>query len=200
MVKEIPLGKDEVLTLGAGGWTHYGARFASGSSNPEVWVRIEARRDGRLEATELHARGLSPADLRQIPLGRIEAAVNEEGVRAEVLERIRRQGERAGGPLQELRSIAPSRGERELRVLAEHEAWLAPFLGLSSILRLRPRPGEKGPDWFYREIGAIYERLSATTGRPAPDLARKAGVSVSTVHRWVKEARRRGLMAPGRRA
>lgn len=199
MVREIPLGKDEVLTLGAGGWTHYRARFASGGPSAEVWVRLEKRSDGRLEATELHARGLSPADLRAIPLGRIEAAANEVGVRAEVLGRIGRSGGRAGAPLHALRSLAPSRRERELRALSEHEAWLVPFAGLQSTLSIRPKPGKRGPDEFYRDIGAIYERLAATTARPAPELARSAKVSVSTVHRWVKEARRRGLIAPGRR-
>src|SRR6266508_292302 len=99
MVREIPLGTDEVLTLGAGGWTSYRGRFASGSPNPEVWVRLEERSDGRLVATELHARELSPADLRAIPLGRIDAAANEEGVRADVHRRMGRGGGRGGEPL-----------------------------------------------------------------------------------------------------
>jgi len=199
MPREIPLGENEVLTLGDGGWCHYRAPFTSRYLDPEVWVRFEARKNGRLEATELHARRLSPAALREVPLGRIESAANEESLRAEILTSIGREGEEAGAPLYALRRIAPSRRELAARGLAKHEARLSPWTGLGATLRIRPRPGERGPDDFYRDIGAVYERLSATTGRPAPDLAQQAGVSVSTVHRWVKEARRRGLMAPGRR-
>jgi hypothetical protein len=194
----IRLGEGEVLTLGTGGWTHYRGRFSSGDGS-EVWVRLEPRPDGRLEAIEVHAARLSAADLRAIPLGRIEAAANEEHVRRELLEEIDRRGAQAGAPLARLRRLAPSSRERELQVLAAHEAWLAPFLGLQATLSIRPRAGQRGSDDFYRDIAAIYERLAATTRRPAPELAHRARVSESTVHRWVKEARKRGLMAPGRR-
>lgn len=67
-------------------------------------------------------------------------------------------------------------------------------------LRL-PDPGQgvtrKGDD-FYRKVATAYSR-AAVHGRPAVQLAEANDVPVTTVHRWVKEARRRSLLAPGER-
>lgn len=47
-------------------------------------------------------------------------------------------------------------------------------------------------------MAAVYRRLAATSPRPVADLARDNAVPVTTAQRWVKEARRRGMLAPGR--
>jgi hypothetical protein len=54
------------------------------------------------------------------------------------------------------------------------------------------------PDAFYVAVAAVYRRLAATSPRPVADLARDNAVPVTTAQRWVKEARRRGMLAPGR--
>ncbi|HVF03236.1 MAG TPA: hypothetical protein VNA20_00210 [Frankiaceae bacterium] len=53
------------------------------------------------------------------------------------------------------------------------------------------------PDAFYDSIAAAYRSLVATTSKPVSDLATANDVPVTTAQRWVKEARRRGLLAPG---
>ena len=54
------------------------------------------------------------------------------------------------------------------------------------------------PDAFYVAVAAVYRRLAATSPRPVADLARDNAVPVTTAQRWVKEARRRGMLGPGR--
>jgi hypothetical protein len=59
--------------------------------------------------------------------------------------------------------------------------------------------GRRGrPDAFYRDVADTYLDLAQASPRPASDLAETNGVPVTTAHRWIKEARRRGFLPPGR--
>lgn len=53
------------------------------------------------------------------------------------------------------------------------------------------------PDAFYDSIASAYRTLVATSSKPVAELAAANEVPVTTAQRWVKEARRRGLLAPG---
>lgn len=55
-----------------------------------------------------------------------------------------------------------------------------------------------GRDEFYRRVARGWQSASAESGRPAVALAEENGVPVETVRGWVKEARRRGFLPPGR--
>jgi hypothetical protein len=64
--------------------------------------------------------------------------------------------------------------------------------------RLKVPAGAK-PDSFYRRVAEVYRRLAAESNRPAVELAEANDVPVTTSHRWVKEARRRGHLPPGQK-
>lgn len=64
--------------------------------------------------------------------------------------------------------------------------------------RLRTTAVRGYPDAFYTAVATAYRHLSATTSRPVAELAAANDVPVTTAQRWVKEARRRHLLAPGR--
>ncbi len=64
--------------------------------------------------------------------------------------------------------------------------------------RLRDNAVRGYPDAFYDAVAKTYRHLAATTARPVGELADANQVPVTTAQRWVKEARRRGLLAPGR--
>jgi hypothetical protein len=55
------------------------------------------------------------------------------------------------------------------------------------------------PDAFYDAVASVYRHLAATSRRPVVELAEANGVPPTTAQRWIKEARRRGLLAPGHR-
>lgn len=55
-------------------------------------------------------------------------------------------------------------------------------------------------DEFYQSAADAFLWLSRTSPRPATVLADANSVPVTTVHRWVREARRRGLLTVGVRS
>lgn len=63
---------------------------------------------------------------------------------------------------------------------------------------LRRADGRGRPDSFYESVAEIYRQLSATTAQPVAVLAEANQVPRTTAHRWVKEARRRRMLPPGR--
>jgi hypothetical protein len=65
--------------------------------------------------------------------------------------------------------------------------------------RLRVPETNRKPESFYRQVAAVYTELAAHGNRPAVELAEANGVPITTAHRWVKEARRRGFLPPGQK-
>lgn len=55
------------------------------------------------------------------------------------------------------------------------------------------------PDEFYEVVARAYRALAAVSPRPIVELAEANGVPPTTAQRWVKEARQRALLPPGRR-
>jgi hypothetical protein len=65
-------------------------------------------------------------------------------------------------------------------------------------LRLRVPETKKFPDSFYERVAGLYSEVLAEGGRPASAIAAANELPLSTVHTWVREARRRGMLPPGR--
>lgn len=145
-------------------------------------------RDGRLVVRELVVRAdrVSGRLLNQIPLGRIEEVLNQP----EMAAALRRELERAadgfepGPTMADLKPSSPSpkvvlgRPRRKVRVPS----------------------GRSYPDEFYADVAAAYGFHAASGSSAAAAIAAEADVPRSTVHRWLKEARARGLLAPSSRA
>jgi hypothetical protein len=65
--------------------------------------------------------------------------------------------------------------------------------------RLPPRPpAGRYPDGFYDEVAGAYHWAVLGRLAPAQTIAEANGVPVTTVHRWIREARRRGSLPPAR--
>lgn len=63
------------------------------------------------------------------------------------------------------------------------------------------RPPRNSPgdlDVFYQRVALAYRTYARMGQHPAPAIAEEADVPVTTVHRWVRESRRRGYLPPGR--
>src|SRR6478735_6281918 len=99
-----------------------------------------------------------------------------------------------------LRTIPVGRIEAAVNALARHGAEGA---GSRAEARVPPKLREHSvpgyPDEFYEAIARAYRLLAADSTRPVVDIAEANGVPVTTAQRWVKEARRRDLLPPGRR-
>jgi hypothetical protein len=147
-----------------------------------VFVKVRPDAGGRrLVLGGLRVDGAPSAELlRAIPIGRIEAAANGQlTVPGDQTRAVIRPGHRPGG------AAGPEPG-----------GWDEP--AVTTIVQRPPARAARGrPDRFYADVAAAYRDLAATSPRPACDLARRHGVPVTTAHRWVKEARRRGFLPPG---
>ena len=187
----VPLSPDgrECLAMPASsseGWARY---FSDATQDALVFVRLAKQStadDAPIEVRELRVTAQRGVDfesqlVRAIPFRRIEAAVNRP----------------------------QHRGDLEALVESDHVFWTERPAAEQALMDLR-RPSERRvqaprlklkipttrrkPDDFYAQVADRFLWLAATTDGPAEKLAGANGVNVSTVHRWVKEARARGLL------
>jgi hypothetical protein len=112
--------------------------------------------------------------LRDLPLGKIEVWVNQ----------LAQQGFVAM-----IDAKRPELSDTPHFAITEDTATWAPKLPPA------PSKGPKGDD-FYRFIGDVYGKAATVSTRPAAELAKVWEVPVTTVHRWIREARRRGHLPP----
>lgn len=168
------------MRVGAAGWVDY-----ADTDVPEwVNVRLAPNDQDRLVVVELHiARDRIEARwLRKLPIGRIEALANNDpqtaaAIRARLHEVLRRGHQPQSGP--PLKPWVPKEVE-----------WEVPPLPTM------PATGDKGDD-FYEWIAGIYGEAATLSPRPAAELAEAWKQPITTVHRWTREARRRGHLPPG---
>ena len=159
-----------------------------------VFVRVGEAEGGRLVLTGLRLDASPTAELlRAVPVGRIEAAANAQlTVVDEVVVPVRfdrGRGARPSGNGQRSQDGQPSLDGRAGWETTDPEG-------------ARERSVDGGrrrgrPDEFYRSIARTYRESAQTSPRPVWDLADTHGVPLTTAHRWVKEARRRGFLPPG---
>jgi hypothetical protein len=64
--------------------------------------------------------------------------------------------------------------------------------------RVKPPAERRYPDGFYGKVAAAYQRAVTEQQAPAQTIADVNDVPVTTVHRWTREARRRGFLQPAR--
>ena len=177
----------EGATYFQGGWVRY-----YDSQHPEpVWVRVQETPEGRLVIRELYltadndlgSERIDTEQVRRLSPARIEASLNTPTSKTLILERIGTAPgpEEPRGPAKRTPMV---RGTTTIHV---HGEGLGP-----------PHPRPK-PDSFYQEVARDYLDAASVSARPAVNLAKGAGVPVTTVRGWVAEARRRGFLPPGQK-
>lgn len=161
------------------GW--FRIRIDAGNA-AEVYVGAAIGVDGKPVITGVAILGaqLGPSDLRQIPLGRIQAALT------------------APHRLDWIRTASGS--PSALRNLQEAAGWTPE--PVSETDRLRPRltrPDRSDPPAFYGQVALAYRDYIAHGTRPAIAIADEASVPVATARRWINHARELGLLEKGQR-
>lgn len=195
------------MGVGNGGW----CRATVDGIDEPVFLRFALTDEGRLELAEMYLSGAVTSDgLRRVHLGRILGVANGPELRESIIDRLDLPGP-------DLRRAAHAYAATYRR--PDH--WVAAMLHAqvegsgvpqapaprdrrdepvrAPTARLRPPTGREHPDGFYADVARRYSALLRTSDRPAADIAEASGIPVTTVHRWVKEARRRGFLPPGRR-
>lgn len=184
---------------------------ASPEAEHRLSLHVEERQDGRLRIVELvlsDAEGLSGAMLRDLPLGAWEAQMNAPEMAALLRTRFTDQGPYGFEDLiweHGSFDVTPMPRDADDGGLEFHFPGgdIAPAIATTVEPELNlgasTMPSGKRPDAFYRAVAEAYSWLAGHVRRPAVELAAINDVPPTTIHRWVKEARRRGLLGPGRR-
>ena len=178
----------------------WGPWFELGDEYPGISVQVDVR-DGRatiVGVQVLRSEGVTVTDLRSVPIPQLEALWNDPGRRfvASIANATTLVSRLPPEEIQSLRKYPES-----VRRMVRRSAAQA-FAGLptKSKLRLEVPESHRYPDEFYKRVAALYRALVAAGRRPAPAIAEANDVPVTTVHAWVKEARRRGFLAQARKA
>jgi hypothetical protein len=170
-----------VYTYHGGGWM-----LADNGRGERISVRFKPSGQGRLDPVELRVDGplLDSNTLRRLPLAFMETFANT----------VWRTD------LQDMLDVAPEGDLHDRNYMPPQ--FSEPGSIRRSIVRKTARlkiPDGAKPDSFYRQVAKTYSHLARGSNRPAADLAEANDVPVTTTHRWVKEARRRGFLPPGRK-
>lgn len=180
-------------TLGDDGWVSMpGPNGADG-----LHVRPRER-DGRLMITDiyLHADEITPEILRGLSVRRLEAELNA----APRLEPGQTYPMSVAVVADFLRSIPDDTPEPSLADLRGRAREQAHQVRPTEPDRPRlTRPEGAVPEEFYPRVAAAYSQYTLMTTAPAKEMAAEAGVPITTVHRWIREARRRGFLTPARK-
>lgn len=208
----------EEFGLGYGGWL----RYRCAGLPAHAFLRFEERA-GRLVPVDMvlvsedGAPHLDTDTLRRVPLGMLDAIANGE-FREGIAHGLRI-------PAPDVRTAIAAFGTSVNPSSRHPERWtwvdrmIVEQYGVVETKRPAPPKFEPlreevevcGPDatlavpqsrpygdGFYRRVANIYGELVKCGVAPAPAIADANEVPVTTAHRWVKEARRRKLLAPGR--
>jgi hypothetical protein len=130
--------------------------------------------------------GVAARVLRDIPLTRIEAGVNQPTYREKLLPRL-------PGPGAVMVPFTWDKPEDSGWWFAVPHPWASPKI------KVEVPEGRGRPDEFYKAVAAAFAYLATVSQRPAAEMAEANDVPVSTIHGWVKEARRRGFLPAGER-
>lgn len=130
------------------------------------------------------------ADLRAVPVGRLEAMVNERTLAAHIRQVLDVDSVRIG------RDFSPDHFDVPSEVYRREEMFHS-----SLSFRLMGIDETPRPDGFYSDVADLWSMALIHGYRnPAVTIAESNGVTTSVVHRWARKARKLGYLAPSSRA
>jgi hypothetical protein len=173
-------------------WVSLSGPAPGGGMNVNV-----AKRDDRWVVIGVYVHGpeVTPSVLQAVPVGQIERMLNLLPLDLYDMATFIEFG------ANEYRFLDDPDGELSLGRLRE-EADGAPseFKILQQIRRPKlTRPDGTDPDAFYSLVADAYREYAPQTSKPGTRIAEEAGVPIGTAHGWIREARRRGHLPPGRK-
>lgn len=150
----------------------------------EVAVRFEVDGDGRHRVVELRVRGeVTNEALRAIAIGRIEATADVT---------------LGGWDTPDAEPVALVQVGEPATVGAASWHLPHPEGAPPAEVHEKPKVQRGRSDDFYRQVADEYREHLVDSHRPAALIAEAHGVPLTTAHRWIREARRRGYLPPGR--
>lgn len=155
--------------------------------------------DGRVvvDAVYVHGPEITATVLQAVPVSHLELIANlMPGINLFDLTAVMQFGTEY--PLTEESPAAGEPSLADLRAMAPGAP--ARFALIEPVKRSQlKRPDGTDPAGFSERVAAAYREYAMQTRAPAIKIAEEAGVPVATVRSWIREARRRGKLPPGRK-
>ena len=164
-----------------------------------VRLRLSQTESGRIAIAEIRvtAETFVTTDLlRRLPVSRWEAWINSSSFRPIALETLEGGGTFGPDAFEALWEASDSRHRALLTLMLETTGRPAPK---RRDLKLSIPNSRRKPTAFYERVAEVYSAAAAASNRPAALVAEANQIPAETVHQWVREARRRGLLAAGRK-
>lgn len=170
------------LYVGSHRWTYWDA-------DDGLDVRVQVRVDGGppypaavhiQRALDADARPITGSTLRVLQMGRLEQALQHPALIATLL------SDDAALPDFRPEACTPE----QARDLVKSLGTTSPAPGQSDLSLRIPRRGEP-KEAFLKEVTDLYAETRRRSPRAAAEIAKANGVVTSTVHGWLKEAKRR---------
>lgn len=194
LVFELADGVGNYLVVGSGEWSG----LSLGQISADVRVRLHLTPRGIvITGVAVLALGdpsdpwpLAATDLREVPLTQLQALLDHPRWGSAVRDAMRHAT--YGGS-----DMSPGEGSG-----ADGVAWgerQVPAPPRNYVIAGTNHPSR--PPWFYDDVAAAWTAARASGAKnPAAVLAEANGVPITTIHRWVRVARERGVLAPSSRS
>lgn len=191
--------------------------MGDGGLNKAIWLTIATPEGGgthmritrsgdRWVVSDVYVHGseVTASDLQSIPISQMDLFMNLASDNLDDLESLwSARSSAVPGDASALWKVtwdSPEPTFDELKASAENAPNEIEML-FKPIAQDRPkltRPDGSDPDGFYLGVARAYAEYAPRTRAPAIEIANEAGVPVGTARGWVREARRRGHLRPGR--
>lgn len=168
-------------------WVSLGIGRVDGAYGERMLVKLETADDGRARATTV-VLFADPVDSRFL-----KSASGLIGMTVDFANASVTMVDHAELPKAMTRALDTALGRAR-----EHQATLPTG---TTTRRTRPpltRPDGTDPDGFARRVAEAYADAVAARQSPAEAIREEADVPLATARGWIREARRRGALAPGR--
>lgn len=179
---------DDWLGVGYGGWLYWSG-MADEETRFDVRLHVVEHEGGRyaIDQIAVAATGSAPeissTDLKSLRLGQLSAVINAEPWRSQIERALKADSGQSFSPCDGPRMS----GETWNRIVEVRRGEAR-----EPSLRLSIPATRRYPDEFYAQVAEIFNYQSTRSSHPALDISRANDVAVTVVHRWVKEAKRRG--------
>ena len=193
--------------IGKGGWVSWRSNLWPGLT---VYTKFEESADGRMDVVSLLVDGpVTSSALKQMPVRKWEGLFNQPSNANILRERLRLPGPDVlavasgffplptGGTGEGPRTVPAITGTVNAVERADRSSASGTARQVDDY-RIKIPVTRPYPDEFYAKVADLY--LSTEANRPAVEIAEANDVPLTTAHRWIREARKRGLLHSRKRS
>jgi hypothetical protein len=161
-------------------------------------MRISQRDDGQWVVTGVYVHGpeVTASTLQAVPVSQLDLIMNLSTMDLFDLQTLMKYGGHGAPTLSDDGEVSTAALRAQAEGAPEELRLIEPLAQDRATLT---RPDGSNPDAFYARVADAYREHALRSRAPSVGIATEAGVPVATARSWVREARRRGHLPPGKK-